>query len=153
MSLGAQEFPQDHTPDKDVHLVAVPDVATYQENPVDIIIAAFRSIHSDKSSERAGQLQRVRRESIGRILAHTGVVEPEAVTSDEFTNRVTQADKAGQELRGQELTALADKFDEHPFTEIVDDLQRQLRATQYGAEVILMRRAGLVLLSEYSTEQ
>lgn len=102
--------------------------------------------------ERDAERARLRRDSVGKILESAGVITPEFINSPKYVEQYRDAEEEAQTLLGQRLSDLADKYDEHPFTETIDVLQKELRTTQYGADVILMRRTGLLLL-EHSDAQ
>jgi hypothetical protein len=125
-----------------------------QQTPKEAALAIAGTFRAKrvKFEDRDAAFAHLRRESVAAVLVGCGVKTSAEVMTDDFKSDYRAAEMASEDLRGDRLIDLADKYEEHPFDLTMGALQRELSKSQFAAQAITMRRAGMILLEQSQAE-
>lgn len=155
MSSLARQFESPAAPPR-LQLVPVPESTLnedYAPKEHAVLLADFFKRARIRAEDREAEHARMRREVVGYVLTQSGVTTEEVTASEAFAKSVREAENAQIDLRSDRLGDLADRYEDHPFSETMDHLRKEFGKGQFANQVITMRRAGLLMLEKFDAEQ
>lgn len=104
------------------------------------------------ADERAAKRAQLRQESVRQLFKIVGILPPkDEDVNEEFAGVYSSAEEKVEDMDKNHLVDLLDTYEAHPAMRIIDTVAETSGIAQ--DDLVFMRRASLLLLEQYSSQQ